>query len=797
MSTGCKTTQYPVGKPYAYSTKINIVGDYGKDEKLTLQNALENQLDDSLVVSRVQKKALRFIPYKQKVYHEFDTGALSRTMNFFRYAYIANGYFRGGVTTAEIDTLKKETGRLAITFTARPFKNHKIDTVIYALQDSNLQRLAIADTSNKVIHKGDLYSQELLNAERTRLTNLFRNNGYLKITRDNFKVVADTINRSLFVIANDPIEQANLLEQARIFDSIPVTDVTFILNANTDSAKLKQYYIGDIYLYPDNTSKDVEPPGTTKINEFITKKYYTDNYKNKIFPPLVFLKKGDLYQQNNYEKTYNAFNFMGTWQQVSIIARDSTARNDTVDFAVYMLPHKKFEGETRLEGSYNLQNNASTSTQIGNLYGVNFSQAVKNRNFAREAIQTALQFRAGVEFRGRNTDQVDNPITSNRFINSGELSLSYDLLLPKFLPGVSPKAKENLKEGLLKFNKKRILKIDIDKFTAQKTRIGITVRHTSRFNFFDLTEINFGHSYQFKTPKEYNFSISLFNLERKFLTSGPGLDSAIKQIPILALIYNDGLILGQKVSFSRVLPTKRKTVNGSIRGSFENSGVPFSFIPLKEIKNNLFNFVRVELDRRGNIDNKDGKTSWAFRGYAGIGVPYNRSIKNNKNVHLPFFKQFTAGGSNSMRAWTVRNLSSYSTRTKSTQIRDFYGDMQVEANLEYRFQVGKLFGTLPLKSALWMDVGNIWNWVPYDSTLVPYNRNLLKRIGDDIAIATGTSIRLDLEYFLIRLDFGVKLKTPYDAITGKGGFFDKDAFDFDIKHIGRTIKMQVGINYPF
>lgn len=783
-------TQYPEGKPYAFRTKINIEGNYSKEEKLNLQKALELQLDDSLQVSRVQKKALRFIPYKQKVYHEFDTGALGRTKDFFRYAYVANGYFRGGLTTVKIDTLDKKTGKLDITFTARPFKNHRIDTVVYALADSNLQRLALSDTANRVIFRGDLYSQELLNAERTRLTNLFRNNGYLKITRDNFKVVADTINRALFVFTTDPIEQANLLEQARVFDSIPSTDVTFILNGSSDSSRLKQYYVGNVYIYPDNTNKDVEPPNSSRINRFLTKKYYADNYKNKIFPPLIFLRKGDLYKQTNYEQTYNAFNFIGTWQQVSIISRDSTARKDTVDFGIYMLPYKKFQGETRFEGSINQQNNASISTQTGNLWGVNASQTIKNRNFAREAIQTSLQLRAGVEFRGK-TNNGEGATVSNRFINSGELALSYELLLPKFFPNVA--LRNPFKKAPATLRRRRSNNSNL---TAKKTRINITARHTSRFSFFDLTEFNLSHSYQYKTKRDWNVSLSPLNVERKFLNRGPGLDSAIKQIPLLALIYNDGLIMGVKASASRVLPTRKKSINGSIRYTFENSGFFYSAIPLKEFKNNLFNFFRGEVDRRWNIDNKDGKTSWAFRAYAGVGTSYMRRLSENKNVHLPFFKQFTAGGTNSMRAWSVRNLSSYSTRTKSTQISDFYGDVQAEGNVEYRFLVRQVFG-LPLRSALWMDVGNIWNWRPYDQSLVPQDRSKLQRIADDIAIAGGTSIRLDLEYFLIRLDFGVKIKAPYDAITGTGGFFSKENFDFKFKEIGRTIKMQVGINYPF
>ncbi|MBL7729428.1 MAG: BamA/TamA family outer membrane protein, partial [Dinghuibacter sp.] len=253
---------------------------------------------------------------------------------------------------------------------------------------------------------------------------------------------------------------------------------------------------------------------------------------------------------------------------------------------------------------------------------------------------------------------------------------------------------------------------------------------------------------------------------------------------------------------SRTVPAKtrnKRSVTGTWRFSFENSGLPVSFIPLKEFRNNLFNFTKLEFDRRWNIEK--GKNNWAFRTYAGLGIPnrmghrYNQGADATRNVHLPFFKQFTAGGPNSMRAWGVRNLNSYSTRTNTPEVADYYGDMQAEVNAEFRFLLFRGIFGVPIKSAFFIDAGNIWNMKPYDQSLVPQGMSTIDKIYNDIAVAGGTSIRLDFDYFLIRLDFGLKLKTPMD-ISGNGGWFYKESLNFKEDGL-RTIKMQLGINYPF
>ena len=62
------------------------------------------------------------------------------------------------------------------------------------------------------------------------------------------------------------------------------------------------------------------------------------------------------------------------------------------------------------------------------------------------------------------------------------------------------------------------------------------------------------------------------------------------------------------------------------------------------------------------------------------------------------------------------------------------------------------------------------------------------RLYKDIAVAGGTSLRLDFDFFLIRLDWAYKIKNPAFADI-QSGWFHKLSLNQG--------QFQLGINYPF
>jgi hypothetical protein len=100
-------------------------------------------------------------------------------------------------------------------------------------------------------------------------------------------------------------------------------------------------------------------------------------------------------------------------------------------------------------------------------------------------------------------------------------------------------------------------------------------------------------------------------------------------------------------------------------------------------------------------------------------------------------------------------------------------------------------------------MGNIWNLknpvVNRDSKLT------LNRFARDVAVAAGTGLRFDFNYFLVRVDFAYKVKDPtreknYGWMSIKD--FEWRNKEYEIMINGRTLRrnnyaIQLGIGLPF
>jgi outer membrane protein insertion porin family len=144
-----------------------------------------------------------------------------------------------------------------------------------------------------------------------------------------------------------------------------------------------------------------------------------------------------------------------------------------------------------------------------------------------------------------------------------------------------------------------------------------------------------------------------------------------------------------------------------------------------------------------------------------------------------------------MRAWQVRRLGPGSSTiyNQNNTVLDRFGNMQLEFNVEYRFNVTTIAG-IKVNSALFTDIGNIWSKEFDNNTnaAIPEASFKLDRLYKDLAVGAGTSLRLDFDFFMIRLDWAYKLKDPLYASI-QDGWFQK---------LNLTSgQLQLGIGYPF
>ena len=83
------------------------------------------------------------------------------------------------------------------------------------------------------------------------------------------------------------------------------------------------------------------------------------------------------------------------------------------------------------------------------------------------------------------------------------------------------------------------------------------------------------------------------------------------------------------------------------------------------------------------------------------------------------------------------------------------GDMRLEANVEYRFDLfWKIAG------ALFVDAGNVWTLQDDADTDSMLSRFRADTFAESIAANWGLGIRLDLDFLLLRVDMGIKMHDP-------------------------------------
>ena len=159
-------------------------------------------------------------------------------------------------------------------------------------------------------------------------------------------------------------------------------------------------------------------------------------------------------------------------------------------------------------------------------------------------------------------------------------------------------------------------------------------------------------------------------------------------------------------------------------------------------------YAKVDFDFAKSFRVND-RNSLALHFGLGVAIPYG-----NSNI-LPYEKRYFSGGANSVRGWSVRELGPGSFKGHDGRI-DFInqtGDMKLDMNMEYRTH---LFWKLD--AAAFVDAGNIWTLRNYEEQ--PGGQFSFDTCWRQIAVGYGLGIRLNFDYFILRLDGGMKAVNP-------------------------------------
>jgi outer membrane protein assembly factor BamA len=298
-----------------------------------------------------------------------------------------------------------------------------------------------------------------------------------------------------------------------------------------------------------------------------------------------------------------------------------------------------------------------------------------------------------------------------------------------------------------------------------------------------------GMRYNWQTKENINHYVSLIDLNYVYL---PYISDNFRETinsSLLKYSYEDHFIMsaGYGISYTNKKKESYKNfynirASAEIAGNIlygissgtnankdENGSYLLGNIPFAQYAKADFNFSFTHV--------VDKKNSIVYHIGLGAGVPYL-----NSNI-LPFEKRYYAGGANSVRGWSARSLGpgSYNAGRTIDYMKQS-GDIKLDLNLEYRTKLVWL-----LELAAFIDAGNIWTLQDEGQVGGQFN---YENFYEQIALGYGIGIRLNFDYFVIRLDWGLKAYDP-SLSDGEGWRFIPGW------NILKDTALHFAVGYPF
>lgn len=490
----------------------------------------------------------------------------------------------------------------------------------------------------------------------------------------------------------------------------------------------------DVTMYLHKYKASNNSPETNHRKYFINKvNFIPVNSKRMALRPNVLqnnttIKEGNKFSAAEVQNTYNNFSRLNAVRFTNIHF-DENEEDGLLDCGIKVSTRKpntiSFQPEgTNTEGDFGA---AATLTYSNNnifrgseLFSVQFRgayEAIKgldgyqNQNYIEYNVETHLAFpRIIAPFLSQNV-RYDNSAKS-------ELMFSYNMQnRPEFHRRVLTSAWRYYWKGLH----------------------GLSYR-------FDLIDINFVHMPWISSTFKSNY-----------------LDDTNYRNAILKYNYEDLFIVKSGVNISYSYKNQAFRTNIEVGGNVLNA-----ISHLTKAKKNsdgqytLFKIAYAQYVK-GDFDytrllQLDVKNQLALHFGLGIAFPYG-----NSNI-LPFEKRYFSGGANSVRGWNVRELGPGKFRGSDGKI-DFInqtGDMKLDMNVELRTALFWKFN-----GAFFIDAGNIWTLKNYKDQ--PGGQFKFDTFLKQLAVAYGLGLRVNFDYFIVRLDCGMKAINP--AYTTSNGHY--------------------------
>jgi outer membrane protein assembly factor BamA len=601
----------------------------------------------------------------------------------------------------------------------------RVDSIIAGSMDQSLMK------------SGDEYWLKVMDEERDRLSTLLKNQGHYFFNPDFLLYYADsTVGKKQ-------------------------VDLTLLLKDDIPSRSFNPYQIRNVKVnvIPDKKSKKKK---VIHDSLFINNCFYQS--KGHIFRPKVItrpisIKPGNLYTFTDHENTTRYLQGMDAFRSVNISFTEVDSILNQLDANIELIPLKPWQ--TSLELNF--------STKSNDFLGPAAIASIGHRNIFKGAEQLTLQIDGGFEWQKRSKTKY-----YELGLNSYEIGTQLKLTIPRFL---------------IPFKLKKQSHRYVPRTFAS---IGFRTMKRVKYYSMNLSQVKFG--YAWRTSPKRLYKVEPISVDYLRLTqTSTEFDEFLIQYPQVAKSFEEQFIIGSTISYTFTNNPQKGQHNhyyfnstldvagNLLNGIYNLTGLkePGSDEPGKLFGTPYSQYTKITNDFRYYYFFNENRQI-AMRLLAGAGVPYNNSTV------LPYVKQYFAGGSHDIRAFYARTLGpgkyNPEVNNESSGFLDQSGEIKLLTNIEYRFPI-----TYKTFLAVFIDAGNVW--LIKEDTTRPGGKFEFNRFLDDIAIGSGLGVRVDIDYFVLRLDAAIPVRKPF--ISGKEKWIFNDASFF-----GDFI-LSLAVGYPF
>ena len=663
----------------------------------------------------------------------YDSTLIIKTGEQFTFFMENKGYHYAKVSS----DLKKKRKKVKVDYSIESGTPFLLRNIEVHFVDTSIAKYILVSMNESLLKTGNNFDKDILQLERERIEKVMRQNGYFRFRKEYVSYELHRVGQTF------EVDLTMRIDESRSGYLDPVTKVR----------KHQQFVLNHVLIYSDYQHA-VKFPRT--IDTSLVSATMVLNQKGFYVSPQLLTSKnnclpGTLFSSLNQTSTYNNYLGLGLFKLVNINFREvpdsynDSAKLALLDCYIELSPRKRNATQFEIVGT----------NSAGDL-GARANITYNNYNFLHGAERLKVVLTGAVEaVKNREGPQ---------FAPMREFGVETELNIPKFLLPVKASS------FIRKYNPNTVIQVSYnyqDKPDYLRTIAKATFGYQWKGNEFNRHWI---------IPVDFNYVWLPLGVSERIWDD-------IKDTP-LENSYTNHTILGIRYSFefSNQQIDRRKNFiyfksnvesAGLLLNAFKSSGswagpdTAFFGVP-------YFQYLRGDVDFRFYNNPFRGNTI-VYRLFAGVGYAYGTSES------MPFEKMYFAGGPYGIRAWRTRTLGPGGSESNTNKYADNLGDIKLEGNVEYRAKITPKF-----EAALFLDAGNVW--------LMRTNLNKVNgefqwdRFYDQIAVGAGIGARFDFSFFLIRFDFGYKLRDP--SLDGKKWWFNSSGSN-------EPWVFQFGIGYPF